>query len=282
MSKGILLLSFGKPAYHKMAIHMAASIKYYNPGLNITVLTDGHGAYMFHTSGLKVFDKIDLIPEKYLKRNGKIDAGYCKLMIPRMLPYDETLFLDVDGCAINDVAPMLENEKDFCAIFAGKGTKEQNINYAHWATNANAWEHFELDDDAIFYAVQSSAMFFRKGPTVQTLAANIDHYIDYPLGKLKNQWGGCIPDELVYSGVTSKLKHDPAFAMHTVFFGYKYGPSINKITETYKVLSMYGAGNLVKLNYREWYDRHMTNVMRKFGKNRLANIHYLSREKHVA
>lgn len=282
MTKGILLLSFGKPAYHQMAIHMAASIKFYNPDVPITLLTDSQGMHTTAKVGLKVFDKVDMIPEKYLKPNGKMNPGHCKLMIPKMLPYDVTLFLDVDGCAINDVTPLLDIDKDFAAIVVDKGTKANKIEYMFWANANDSYSHFELQDTDTWYALQSSAMLFRKGDTVDKLSEYIDKYIDFPLGKLSNQWGGCIPDELIYSGAAAKLKADPDFGTPTVFFGHKYSLSVNKASQKFKILSMYGNGQLVKLIYRDWYDRHVQNVMVRLGKNKLANIHYLSRQKHVA
>jgi len=277
MTKGILLIAFGKSAYAQMAVHMAASIKHFNPEVQITLLGDDGALFLCHKYK-KVFDQLEHLPKHLLS-----NPGLCKLAIPQMLPYDVTLFLDCDGIATKDVSPLLEIEKDFAMILVGKGGFRDDINYMFWATNANAWEYFELDEDATFYAPQTSAMlFYKNSPKVKQLQSLLEVYSDYPLKKLKNHWGNCIPDELVYGGVTSKMNHNPDFGVPVVFFGHNYATSVKDVKEKFYVLSAYGNGRLVKDQYLDLYNRMAIRIMRRFGWNHLGDIRYLSKQKHVS
>lgn len=276
MTQGILLIAFGKQAYAKMAVHMAATLKIHSPDIPIAIAADSRSlAFLKRYTAL--FDRFDELPQSMVD-NG---PGFVKLQMTKFAPYDTTLFLDCDGHCCADVTPMLEVDKDFASIVVGKGGRNDEITYAHWATNANAWDHFMLEDGDTFYALQSSAILMRKGEVLDKVTQAVDDFIHFPIAKLKNQWGGTLPDELIWSGAVSRLGIDPDFGMPTVFFGSNHKLSIAEVKERFMINSAYGGGSLVKDMYLDWYDRAVQKACRKFGFNKLGGIKYLSRQKHV-
>ena len=284
MTKGIILIAYGKPEYIYMAAHMAASLRYYSPDIPITILHDDNIRYL-PTQYYEFIDGFVEMDSRHLKTNGKIDPGKAKCNIIHYLPYDLNLYLDVDGLCIGDVTPLFDTDKDFCVEVTGKGGYQDDIEYNHWANPEDQWEHFELDDDTVLRTVQSSSMLFRKGEFCDNLQHALNDYFDFPHAKLKNHWGWGIPDELIYSGVLAKMKHDPSFNQSVVFFGHVHSPlSFKEIHEKYKVLSMYGNGKgrtLVKLKYIDWYNRLNINIHDFLKIDRIKEIQRLMKGKHV-
>ncbi len=284
MTKGIILVAYGKPEYIYMASHFIASLKFHSPDIDIAILHDDNIRYMPERYKAYV-DKFVEMDRKHLYTNGRIDPGKAKCNIIHYLPYDQNLYFDVDGLCISDVSHLFETDKEFCVEVNGKGGSEDTINYNHWAKPVDEWEHFELSDDAVFRTVQSSSMYFKKGEFCDNLQHALNDYFDFPLVKLKNNWGTGVPDELIYGGVCAKLNYDPSFERSVVFFGWKKSPlSYSEIQEKFSVLSMYGNGKgrtLVKLEYIDWYNRLNVKLHKDMKIERIKEIQRLMRAKHV-
>lgn len=258
MEKGILLIAFGKPAYAYMAENMARSIKHHSPNVKVALASDGVHNYCRDKS---FFDTI--IPFKPHK-----DAGHAKLQMFDLSPFDHTLYLDVDGMVLKDIEPLLDHciadGRPVIADTNNEGGITDKINYAHWATNINAWAWFEIPLDGRFQSTQTSSLYFnKKSKPLQELIERKKHY---PKKYLANPWGGATPDELIVSGCCAALGWDIAMDKKTigspVFFGFRIVPDVKdkNIHERGYVLSMYGNDRLVKLRYREMYDRLMHKI----------------------
>lgn len=282
MSKGIVLFAFGHPDYYRMAYNMASSIKA-TSSLKVALVHDlhNHPSWPMPEENWKVFDKRISLKKKHT------DAGQIKCHMYEYLPYDDNLYLDVDGCALKDLSPMLDGlcaqEGYFYTQVNGKGGIEDKIPYSIWAKNSDIWEYFDLPEDAIQPAIQSSYMFIRKNdeskPFFKAVANNFDK--GFPKDKLLMKWGGSIPDELIYSGTMAQFGLLDAHGGRHCYFGWKNKESISEVYKDYYILAIYGGRGLVKLRYKELYDRHMLNIMRAAGLPHKYKVDALMKSKHA-
>lgn len=282
MTSGVILAAFGRYEYMTMAAQLAGTIISHNSEIKITLLHDDTIRYLpqkFH----KLFDQIIPIDHKHLCRNGRIDPGFVKINIPLYLPYDRTLYLDVDAMAYKDISPLFETDKDFATEVVGTGGLKDEINYLFWTNNKTAWEYFGLKEDTIYRSVQSSSMFFRKGKFVEKLHKAWLAAYDFPLDKLTNGWGGTMPDELIISGVCANLEYDPSFPEPVIFFGFKHSQmTLSQRIQKYYLMAIFGPKGLVKGEYMDEYNRITIKRLATIGLDLQKTSHTLLRGKHAA
>lgn len=269
MDKGILLLAFGKKGYLRMAYNLAFSIKHFNPLLHITVVvSDGIEGIKPHE--YNVFDNVLSISKDQYTTNGRIDPAKVKARAYHIGSqfYQHTLYLDVDAVAVSDVTPLLDHcarsGKGYLTEVIDKGGKNDFVNYSMWASNANIWQWFGLQDTATLYGIQSSWAYFERDKG-KALGDAAWHYFnqEFPLSMLMNKWAGTLPDELLYQGSTAKLDINPTltgFDKRPIFFGNASGTQANDIISNYVLLSCFGnsgSKSLTKLEYMLLYDKLM-------------------------
>ncbi|MHA1288573.1 hypothetical protein DRO66_00280 [Candidatus Bathyarchaeota archaeon] len=281
MSKGIVLFAFGEPAYYNMAFNMALSIKA-TSNLKVALVhdLDRRKSYPMPQDRFKVFDKMVPLKKKHT------DAGQIKCHMYEYMQYDDNLYLDVDGCVLKDIEPLLDElaaeDGYFYTQVNGSGGKSEVIPYSIWAKNSDIWEFFELEEDAIQPAIQSSYMFIRKcaeaKPFFTAVAKNFNK--GFPHEKIMLRWGGSVPDELIYSGTLAQFKLDASGGRH-VFFGWKNKESVSEVFENFYALALYGGRNLVKLKYKEMYDRYMHKTCKKMGQPWIYKANAMLKKKHA-
>ena len=269
-TKGVLLIAFGKTGYGFAAYNMATSIKKFNHHLPVTLLADDIALKYLEKWMLSAFDSIIKIDGDDYTHEGKFEPAKVKCQIYKYLPYDETLYLDVDGCALQDITPLIDKLSDVDKYFQtdviSLGYKGDALSYS-WAPNDAIWQHFKLKEEQIYYSVQSSYIFVKKGKQAEALFSKIEsNFLKnvFPLNKLRFKWGGSMPDELITGATCSQLNYDPRNGLSPIFFGAKFDPrTFTQIENDYYVLSIHGNGTgstLTKLKYIEWYDKLMKNV----------------------
>lgn len=256
---GVILIAFGKRGYGLMARNLALSLRHFAPDLHIVTYAD---------ESLNVPNSIPL-PKEYFTHptSGKIDPARAKCQAYRLgieAGLDRFLFIDVDTVAINDIRPLLDHLKGtpFAIEVTGQGGKADRINYSIWATNPVIWRHFSLCDTATLCGVQSSWMYFEKGPTCDNLQAQLDYYIrqGQPIGGLSMSWGGTMPDELIYAGCLARLGMIPTIATppkRPMLFGHKRATYTDaEATDQFYLLSLYGNGTGRTLTAPKWFKMH--------------------------
>lgn len=281
MKKGIVLIALGKRGYSFAAYNMAASIKYFNPAIHITVLTDG----LKQLYNEDYFDDVILLPELAYHHNGFFSPGKIKAHIYEHLPYEHNIYLDVDGCVLKDITPLFdyfEKKKGFYFTqVMGEGKKGENIAYDLWANHADAWEFFNLKPDTIWRTLQSSFCFIKKQKQAEKFFGEIAHAHDTWNLTLKTQWGKCLPDELFYTGICAKKNLNPDAGIEVTFFGKDHVDNYQQIIDKHYVLSLWGAGGgqkIVKLRYVTWYDA----LMKKYTGNHIYKSHYIMDDKWIS
>jgi len=283
MSKGIVLFAFGDTAYYNMAYNMALSIKA-TSNQKVALVHDLHNHKLkpMPKENWEVFDKLIPLKKKHT------DAGQIKCNMYQYMPYDENLYLDVDGCALKSLDPLMDEmcsrEGWMYTQVNGSGGKSDDIPYSIWATNDDIWEFFGLEDDSVLPAIQSSMMFIRKCDEAKEFYDKVsENYAKkFPMNKLTMQWGGSTPDELIYSGTMAQFGiNDGANAGRHIYFGWKNKESISEVYENFYVLAIYGGRNLVKDRYITLYDRHMHRVAREQGRRHMYKAYSLLKKKHA-
>lgn len=292
MTKGIILFAFGRRGYAYMAYNLAMSIKRYNKNINITLYIDEKLLdYISHD--LEFFDNVNTLPASviYRERTG-IDPASVKINIPRFLPYDENLYLDVDGIALKDLQPLIntlsKKEGYYLTQVVSKGKYNEHIDYNIWSTKDKVWDFFDLNkEESIYYAVQSSFAYFKKGKDLESFYKVLKGYYDKGFLKsdIKQRWGGTLPDEMFFGAVCGNLNYNPDSELTPIFFGNKKNvKSHEDIKKEYYISAIYGNGKgntLTASTYFHFYDDQMSEVCKEMGREFLYNHKVLMIDKHA-
>lgn len=260
--KGIVLMTFGKPAYAYAAYNMAVSLKKHSPDIPIALAHDENVAYLV-PGWESLFDLTFLLDHKDYRTNGKIDPGKAKVHIYKYLPFKHNLYLDVDGLCLKDITPLFErliaDDRDFLCETHGSGGKADKIGYAIWAKNEDVWDHFNIPKDATMYGIQTSMFYVHKRKETSKLFRYAKSKFDFPMNKLTHGWGGTMPDELIISGALAHYEMNPDMIGKAIFFGNRNVPgSDQNIIDKNYILSIYGNGEgrtLTKYRYLKMYNR---------------------------
>ena len=293
MTKGIVLLAFGKRGYGFAAYNLAVSIRAFNNTIPICVYHDDIAFSQIETEKLSVFTEVRLMPKELIYNQGKFDPGFTKVNLYGLYPYNLNLYLDVDTLCLKDIAPLfevMESKPDYFythIIATHTIDKGKDFTSMQWAWADDIWEHFKLSKDDIFYATNSSYQIVRKGAKAKKFYDQIkkNYANPIPVDKLRMKWGGGQPDELYMNAALCQLKIPAQMDTDVMFFGGDLRFTFTDIEEKFYFLSMYGAGgsnvSTTRMKYREWYDRLLH---KHFQNNREAHIYksqYIMAEKHA-
>ena len=282
----IALLAVGKRGYTFAAYNLAFTIKHYSLEAKILLIHDGQ--YINQVPN-DVFDIQHEVSLQFTHQKGVFDAGGAKLGVYGIATqyFKEYLYLDVDAICMKDLTPFYESlTKDLHTQIEGKGGKNDPINYSIWASNESIWEEFELDEDATYYAPQTSWHYAKKkraNTYFFKLAQKLNLEAFQDPKKLKMKWGKALPDELIFGGALAIKEIDASTDVKPIFFGWKHKP-IGEIESEYYLLSLYGNGvgrTLTKLDYIEYYDRKMNNLMKEHGINHKYKVSLIMKDKLV-
>ena len=293
MSKGIVLLAFGKRGYGFSAYNLAVSIRAFNDTIPITVYHDEIAFSQIEPEKMKIFNDVRKISINILYNDGKFDPGYAKVNLYDLYPYDLNLYLDVDALCLKDIAPLfeiMEKKPDyFYTHIIGTHTidKGKDFKSMQWAWADDIWEHFKLKKDDVFYATNSSYQIVRKGKQAKKFYDQIkkNYANPIPVEKLRMKWGGGQPDELYMNAALCQLKIPAQMNTDVMFFGGDLNYTFTEIENKFYFLSMYGAGaanvSTTRLKYREWYDRLLHKHFQNRNEAHIYKSQYIMADKHA-
>lgn len=289
MTKGIVLIAFGKRGYTFAAYNMAFSIKYFNPSVQIAVLHDKNFlSFLSKKEHYKVFDQMIEIPEEIKYTNGGIDPCRVKLSMYDLLPFDCNLYLDVDGVALQDVGQVIDELMAkggyyYTHVFGSRTIDHGNQNDDMvWAWMNDVWDHFKLDREARLPSTNSSIQFIRKGEKAKALFDLMvkEYKTPLPPERLRLKWGGGQPDELYLNVALAKLGWDEC--PHYVFLGNQISNlTLEKIQEQYYILSIFGGRGFTRECYMEWYDRLLFKYLNSIGSEHYYKRNFIVNDKHA-
>lgn len=274
MTKGILLIAFGHPSYLQWAYNMAYSIKYYSP-IPITLFCSPE------LSGvdLSIFDRViyEIMP---VNDDGRINVAQIKVDMSRHTDYDQTIYLDVDGCAIKDISPLFEQIFKDHHVYSqalGTGGRNDNIGYSLWASNETIWSHYGLKENAILCGIQSSIVAWDKSPESAKFFKQLQQNYARPIANLTTAWGESKsqPDELYFQATFAQMGIVPDVSIQPVYFPKEHTNKLQAIVDNHYILSLWGAKNMARPFAKEWYNRIMHKVFAERGMQHFYKSHKL-------
>jgi hypothetical protein len=290
MTKGILLTCYNKVGYGYAAFNFAASIKFHSPEVHITLLTDATAISHFGDNQKAIFDSIIVLGTPVS------DPGLFKVSIYSQLPYDYTLFMDVDALCINPVGGLLdhlisdyENDPDgkfYRCHVHGWYDKDspEDMPLMYWAHKSVIWETYNFTDHKL-PATQSSIQFIAKCEKAQKFFEDLSHLMEHnyiPLEALKNKWGGTQPDELYLNIQIAKNRLTPDIKSVMWFCDNSaYRPHQLKGLN-YIFLSYFGVKAQLKVFFIDFYDRELIQILRAIGfDNHIWKSQHIFHSKHA-
>lgn len=287
---GILLIAIGDTAYYQMAYNMAMSIKFVSPDLRICLLVE-NPLKVIESS---LYDHIIQIASDDIQCDGKFSPARIKCRMSNYTPFENTIYLDVDGCAINDLNLLMnaciETGQPYltCVIDYGSKTKTE-YDYNIWATNNDIWAHFDLGDTDIIPSLNSSFAFFNNSPEAKSFMATVQAFDKkrMPMDKLMWTWGkrtgpkDVYPDELSYMAACAKMQLDPKFTPMPILFSQKPVTDFTAVKKNYFLVAIYGDRNTTHRSLWDFYDRTMSRIHILQGKKHIYTKNYLAANKHA-
>lgn len=290
MKQGIIILALKKDAYYCGAFNLALSIKYHNPNINITLLSDGGHTRVYDAFKYSVFDNIKEIDKAdYTDKNSLFCPAKAKLNINKYSPYDNTLYIDSDSLVLKDIATVLDKlvslNGNFYAQYFGTGGINDSINYNEWAENNLLWEFFKLKKTDKINTVNSSWMFFNKNTDKLFNKFNDNYNKVFPIEMLKKRWGGTLPDELFIVGTLAQMDINPNSGIDLMFFGNELDSrSVSQLELDYYAFTLFGGGvgrTTVRDKYITWYDRILFKMLNKYKQEHRFKADLILKNKHV-
>lgn len=283
---GIIILALNKASYYHAAANLAMSIKYYNPNINITLVSDGGHVHQYRTEHYLYFDWIKEIDINDMQDENGFSPALAKINIHKYSTYDNTLYIDADTLVLQDLKPLIDKLDKLGGLFysnvLGSGGIEADIHYQAWATNEKLWDYFNLKKDQKIYTFNTSWFYFKKESKSIFDKVLFNYFNGFKKEDLKNKWGGTLPDELFFYGTLAQLEINPTLNENVCFFGEKIDErTLDQLQEQYYMFTLYGGRSTVRLNYREWYDRICQMMCRKVGKEHYFKSHGILQGKHV-
>lgn len=256
-----------------MAHNLALSLAHYSPNVRITLyITDELRRFITMPH---MFHQIIALPREYYINNaGVVDPAIAKTQIYRLgvnAGLDKFLFLDVDAIALKDITPMLADlDGSKCVTeVLGKGKNGDDIPYNIWASSDKTWDFFNLKPDAVLCGIQSSWIYFEKSDVGDKVQEFLDYFMDLgiPRGMVVFNWGGTVPDELLYQGVFAKMEMIPQHpkVIFPIYFGHSKNVKTDaKVLEDHYLLAIYGNGKGNTLTLAKWFKMYDA-ICRKLG-----------------
>lgn len=299
-NSGVVLFAFGRPQYYQMAYNLIFSIKAYSPNVKIALFVDSIALLRRYCPEVYEYTYIvnELLTEDVIRAK-RIDPALVKVSVYNYLPFEHNLYLDVDAVCIKDIEPLLNDLAGTGAPYLSHKVGEHKIEQGReipsmqWAYADDIWRQYELTQDDILPAINSSFQYINICQQSQTLYETFkDLYINnpLPLNKLRMKWGGCQPDELYMNIALCLNKIDPAYNNDIdklkaengcIHFASKIGYSFNEIIEKYYFQSYYGQTRFTPKYYIDWLDRILQVEFSKVGRKHIFRISNLIPYKHA-
>jgi len=274
---GIAVFIHGRHGYAAAAEHLALTLRKHNTETPLH-LWAAEGMNFDHS----LFTKVHELPAKAYAQG----PGTMKLNVHGLLPKGDWLYLDADTLVVADPRPYIERlqQHDFAIHVQGYGGEDDSIAYTPWATQTTIREVLKLGPDAVYYGVQSSYMWIRKGSELAKAIFKEALSMPFEQKHLKERWGNDIPDELRMSAALTNLGIHP-YSEHLMFYGSGHSYSgLTAVAEAFPFLCLYGDNRqhrLVRPTWMKDYDRYLQNVYKSAGRVYAYKLDHVMRDKYV-
>ena len=273
--EGIIILALKRDSYACGAANLAMSIKYYNPNIHITLVTDNTHLKSYR---LEHFSNFDTIKEMNICDYTGID-GFCpakaKLNIYKYSSSEKILYVDADSLVLQDLKPLFDK-------LSGSEFKSNVIEgYTQWIGQEYYKDFFGFD----YGLTLNSSWFYWENDKVFKLA---NEFYNKGLDKSKmfQKWGGTLCDEVFFNASITKLGINVRLDKEIMFFGNVIDPrTLDQLQEEYCAFTLYGGGKgvtTVRDNYIAWYDKLLFKIWESKGFEHRFKAYHLLQGKHVS
>lgn len=269
MTKGVLLIALKSKQYVEFARNMAASIRLYSPDIAIQLAVSGD---LYQYAQSVPVDSITLIPAELYEVNERFEPGWCKLNMDKLTGFDRTLYLDVDGIVLRDIAPLFEYDGFRSQVSGTYNTGESWP--CQWATMDEVRRLYDVDSGKPIDEINSSIILFDKSDSELFNIARSCYRKQH-----NGRWGGAFPDELGFNVALCKLGRSASFGFNPIKFEPD-GSRLNKIASEYYILGLYGGILSRMVMHYNYYDQIAQVAARRLGFT-AQKAHHLIRHKHV-
>lgn len=292
MSRGVVIYSFKKPAYGKLAWNLAVSIKANNPGLPVAVLVWGNAMNHLEEWRRAYFDHIITMSDTDLLEGGKFMPGKAKLSGYKYLPFDENIIIDADSICIANLDGIWNRcTGNIHSQSVGRFTAADESWTCQWLSLPHLRETYALPEGYTLVEINSSFMYVKKSEEAEKFYAQAlaNYYTGKDHPKLR-KWGGGFPDELGFNIAFAQSGIDPSFndqeevsneAQWPVFFSTKFHNDWGHVYATYPIIGFFGDRYFTDRSLQDQYDRIMTGHASRMGFMHHFKMHQLMKEKHV-
>lgn len=273
MSRGVTLLAVGGYGYLEWAVNQAVSIRYHSPDLPIQLIVSNDLRSYAEQAGqsMGIFDYITELADTDYKTDGRLFPAKIKTALYRHLLFDNTIYLDVDGCTIAALEPLFDFKSNFVtdvqAIYSPVMGPE--FEQMKWAKPAEFYKHFGLKELDRIPAINSSFMLIRKCDQIEKVFEKahellISHPMPesmrwYPWGKKRSSKIN-EPDELYFNAAFAVLGFMPDHKCAVHFrMDHESGPivPIDDLAKSYYGIGLFGEMRSNHIALKEHYNKHM-------------------------
>lgn len=298
-TQGVVLFAFGRHTYYWAMYNIALSIKHHSPSVNIAAFVGSKEDASRFCGGLHtVVDSIHEIDKDDFHTGKAFDPGKLKVNVYKYLPFDYNLYLDVDAIALKPIDKLMEDlialNKPYASHTVGYHTidKGRAIESMQWAWADDIWSKYELSQEAILPAINSSLQFIVKGKEAELLYKTAKYLYTQnplPLKSLRMKWGGGQPDELYMNIAMAMLGIDPKCSeigndgaeLGHIHFAAKRGLPYAEVIDRYYFQSYYGGVGFTARFYTNWIDAILKNLQRAQGRRHEYTIDRILQYKHA-
>lgn len=237
---------------------MAVSVRYHNPGLPIALAVDETAkAYVLPHEREKLYDHVIDIDPGHMYNESQFAPGLTKLHMDSYSPFDETIYLDVDGLCIRPLDGLFGMcaAKDVCSQVNSVTTEEAETWPCQWMSLDDTKKVYGFGGRFRLPEINSSFMYWKKS---EAATAYFDVARQCFLPTYKTSWGKSFPDELAFNVAAGLLGMDISVSPDAdcpVVFRTKAADTSKLEPQTY-VLGLYGEKSHHFLKVYEMYGRY--------------------------
>lgn len=274
----VAVFVFGHRAYAVAAEHLAISIAEHSPEVEV---------HVWAAEGMdlrsELFAAIHQLPDDAFAQG----PGTMKTRIHDVLPEGDWLVMDADMLCLSDLTPWIERLKahDFGMQVLGMGGESDSIAYMPWVSPATIREATKAPDDAVYYGVQSSWIWVRKGSGSAKRVFDAAKSISFTREQLKEPWGQDTPDEARFSAALTKTGIEPHSEPMAFYGNDNTYRGLAEASRHHALACLYGdmrQHRLVKSGWIAAYDRYVRKLCADRGILMRMSVQQIMDNKYVA
>jgi hypothetical protein len=281
LSSGVLLVCFGRREYYFAAYNMAVSIKHYNPDIYIRLVCDKPALQDLWHHSKWVFDDVMPIDIPW-KEPADIKLNLDRWMDGR----NAWLYLDVDGIALKDISPILNQSAPYKTFVAGNYTTVQGRDFPEmqWAWMDDVYSHYGLDSSMPMVAINSSIQYINtKFAAVLYKQARELYANPIPIDRLRMKWGKSQPDEL-YTNIALSMLGMVDIEIDENAIGFRNNRRAGEKWEDlrrYYLMSYYGGRGFTGIYYTDFITSELKRIHKERNEQHIYKLHYIIDKKHA-